>query len=376
MTDYKQLYLKYKSKYLNAKKMKGGEVAYKFANPKFEKVLNILNNTFLSYFVRDYSNHDGDDVSDHSIWTALAIADWIKTNNNWVSNIDPKYHDILVFSAFIHDIGKTGDGDFTSLLDSSKPEHHNDGVDILLGKKKFITYDNDIDASKNASIIDKNYNDNRILNKPTINASSNIEKYSTNILSFLQSNNFSIEDMVIITMIVGMIDEFIQLVVRPIDIFNEKNKLSVEPLHKTIYASYKRTFNKLFFKIKEHFGITRFNKSRYLSIDKITLTRMCLALSAANVRGARQVKGKLESLPEPTSIYLNSSLPQNSSKYTFEDFDKNYRHVSKIVDTIKLRNKKADVDEDTDDETVEETTDSNVVTEKVKETNTNFCSIQ
>ena len=45
----------------------------------------------------------------------------IKEENKWVSNIS-KYHDILVFS-FMHDIGKTGDGDYKQL--TTKKEEPN-----------------------------------------------------------------------------------------------------------------------------------------------------------------------------------------------------------------------------------------------------------
>jgi hypothetical protein len=77
--DYKKQYLKYKIKYLNAKKTIGGSTNhYMFKSHKFINVLEELNNTFLTYFVRNYNHHQGDDVSDHVIWTALVVVDWIK----------------------------------------------------------------------------------------------------------------------------------------------------------------------------------------------------------------------------------------------------------------------------------------------------------
>ena len=150
MIDYKEQYLKYKNKYLKAKNetlqnLKGGKIEpYLFKSQKFISVLHELNNTFLTYFVRNYKHHQGDDVSDHAIWTALVVIDWLNSNNNWIKSIDSKYHELLVFSAFIHDIGKTGDGDYTSLISSSKPTHHDDGIDILMGKKRYIIYSNDV----------------------------------------------------------------------------------------------------------------------------------------------------------------------------------------------------------------------------------------
>ena len=98
MLDYKNQYLKYKKKYLQIKNKKyiGGinnnsstHLHYKFTDPKFSKILPDLNNTFLTYFIRDYSNHQADDVSDHSIWTALVLADWIQSQYSRNLEIHP-----------------------------------------------------------------------------------------------------------------------------------------------------------------------------------------------------------------------------------------------------------------------------------------------
>ena len=60
----KNQYLKYKKNIFKLKiKIFGGIIIilllihYKFSDPKFSKVLPDLNNTFLTYFVRDYSRH-------------------------------------------------------------------------------------------------------------------------------------------------------------------------------------------------------------------------------------------------------------------------------------------------------------------------------
>ena len=393
MIDYKKQYLKYKKKYLKIKNTKylGGTtndspsyLHYKFTHPKFSKILPDLNNTFLTYFVRDYTRHHADDVSDHSIWTALVLADWIQSNNKWVSQIDSKYHDILIFSAFIHDIGKTGDGDYTSLISSYKPTHHNDGVDIILGNRKYITYANDLDAALNSQPEDTFYNDKRKIIKPTQNALYNMCEYSTNIETMLKNAGFTIEELFICAMIVGMVDIFEELVIEPIEKYNKNNpnKKKTENTHITLFTSYKTYFNKLFNTIKIHHNIETIT-DQILSFDKITLIRMCLAVSAANVRGASIIQGKLDNLPEPTTIYpindsqissSNLKLFLNNIEERFSKYDDYYEYVDKIISQITPKNieTQTNIQIDTDTET-----ETNQITQSSKKIeNNSFCSIQ
>tara|TARA_Y100000591_G_scaffold28262_1_gene20885 strand:+ start:10111 stop:11268 length:1158 start_codon:yes stop_codon:yes gene_type:complete len=385
MDDYKKQYLKYKKKYLQIKnKTIGGEsknkstdsLHYKFSNSKFSKVLPDLNNTFLTYFVRDYSRHQADDVSDHSIWTALVLADWIQSKNKWVSKIDTKYHDILIFSAFIHDIGKTGDGDYTSLISSYKPTHHNDGLDIILGNKKYITYANDLDAALNSDPENTFYNDKRKIIKPTQNAVHNIREYSTNIETMLKIAGFTIEELFICAMIVGMVDVFEELVIEPIEKYNlnNPNKEKNENTHITLFTAYKTHFNKLFDTVKTHHSIDKIS-DQILSINKNTLTRMCLAVSAANVKGARIIQGKLDNLPEPTTVYpvndtqLSSSnlkLFLNNIEERFSKYEDYYEYVDKIISQTTSKN----------EETENETDTKNKSPKKSKVEKNSFCSIQ
>ena len=413
MTDYKKQYLKYKKKYLQMKNKKyktisGGSVIptppkplhYKFSNPKFSTVLPDLNNTFLTYFVRDYSRHHADDVSDHSIWTALVLADWIESKNKWISDIDTKYHDVLVFSAFIHDIGKTGDGDYTSLISSYKPTHHNDGVDIILGNKKYITYVNDLDASLNSNPEDTFYNDKRKTLKPTKNAVNNISEYSTNIQDMFKKAGFTIEELVICAMIVGMVDVFEELIIEPIEKYNlnNQNKQKDSNTHITLFTSYKTHFNKLLDTIKIHHGIDRRNSTQMLPIDKITLTRMCLAVSAANVKGSGVIQGKLDNLPEPTTVYpindtqissSNLKLFLNKIEDKFSKYDDYYQYVDKIISQTKLKtieqpkiDEKPTVEKPTVEKatvekaTVEKATVEKATVEEPTVENNSFCSIQ
>ena len=356
MINYKNQYLKYKKKYLQIKNKKyiGGTnnnsstpIHYKFTDPKFSKVLPDLNNTFLTYFVRDYSRHQADDVSDHSIWTALVLADWIQSKNKWISEIDSKYYDILIFSAFIHDIGNTGDGDYTSLISSYKPTHHNDGVDIILGKKKYITYNDDFDAALNSNPTNIFYNDKRKIEKPTQNAIHNISEYSTNIETMLKIAGFTIEELVICAMIVGMVDIFEELIIEPIEKYNQNNSNNQnnqnENNHISLFISYKNYFNKLFHTIETHHK----NDSEISSIDKNILIRMCLAVSAANVKGASIIQGKLDNLPEPITVYPTNDTHINSSNFKlflnnienrFSKYDDYYQYVNKIISQNNIKN--------------------------------------
>ena len=315
--DYKKQYLKYKIKYLNAKKTIGGSTNhYMFKSHKFINVLEELNNTFLTYFVRNYNHHQGDDVSDHVIWTALVVVDWIKKKSNWIKNIDSKYHEILVFTAFIHDIGKTGDGDYTSLIKSSKPTHHEDGVDILMGKKRYITYSNDINAAQKSTLKNPHYTDNRIIKRTTGNALHNIREYSTNIEVMFKTAGFTSEHLLICAMIVGMVDEFDELVLESLKNTQSTNK------NNSVYLTYKMKFDGLLSKLKLHYNPSNI-------IDKDTLVRMCIAISAANRKGNVLIKGQLHNLPIPNTVYLES-LTENK----FKDFDKNYLHIENIINAI------------------------------------------
>ena len=97
--------------------------------------------------------------------------------------------------------------------------------------------------------------------------------------------------------------------------------------------------------IKTHHGIDRRNSALILPIDKITLTRMCLAVSATNVK-ARIIEGKLDNLPEPTTVYPKNEEKINSSNLKlffnkidnkFSKYDDYYEYVDKITSQIKLK---------------------------------------
>ena len=324
---------------------------YTFKNYKFGKVLREFNNTFLTYFVRDYSHTKGDDISDHAIWTALAVANWIKEENKWVSNINSKYHDILVFSAFMHDIGKTGDGNYNELIVSKKENYPRHGVDIITGVRKYITYSNDIDAAKNSTIKNPLYTDDRIINKPTERAKNNIHEYSTNVRKMLELSGFTLEDLIICAMVAGMIDEFENEIIQPIKNYKSTEKNKENPnMYRTFYAKYKNKFNKLLREIKQLFNIDKANRSKFMSINRDTLMRICLAVSAANVKGVIAIEGKLDNLDVPTTVYPDSNILIGSEKLPFDEYDEYYHYIDKIIMHGKKNKSKEDETEDDDEE--------------------------
>lgn len=77
-------------------------------------------------------------VYQHNVWVARSIALFFDNPTHrpdffhWVERIDPKYKKFLIFTGFLHDIGKAGDllYNFTT-----KPNHPKIGYDYLMGAK-------------------------------------------------------------------------------------------------------------------------------------------------------------------------------------------------------------------------------------------------
>ena len=61
------------------------------------------------------------------------------------------------------------------------------------------------------------------IEKPTQNAIHNISEYSTNIETMLKIAGFTIEELVICAAIVGMVDIFEELIIEPIEKYNQNN---------------------------------------------------------------------------------------------------------------------------------------------------------
>ena len=160
----------------------------------------------------------------------------------------------------------------------------------------------------------------------------------------LKIAGFTIEELVICAMIVGMVDIFEELIIEPIEKYNQNNQNDQnENNHIYLFISYKEYFNNLFTTIETHHK----NDSEISSIDKNILIRMCLAVSAANVKGASIIQGKLDNLPEPITVYPTNDTHINSSNFKlflnnienrFSKYDDYYQYVNKIISQNNIKN--------------------------------------
>lgn len=86
------------------------------------------------YRVNNSGFHAGDDIYDHSAWSALAMEKWFAEGHPWVKNLT-HLKDTAILAAFLHDIGKVGDLNFKKLLNPGvKPEHPESGFAYYVGK--------------------------------------------------------------------------------------------------------------------------------------------------------------------------------------------------------------------------------------------------
>lgn len=95
--------------------------------------LHDLIDDFKNYITTNVGFHDGD-LYQHSIWTALIVDKWFKDHESWTNGLDRRDRELAVLAALLHDIGKSGDLDFTFY---TKPGHEIKGLEYLLGKKTF-----------------------------------------------------------------------------------------------------------------------------------------------------------------------------------------------------------------------------------------------
>lgn len=92
------------------------------------------------YRVNNSSFHRGDDVYDHSAWSARAMEQWFEEGHPWVKGIPANLKDAAILGAFLHDIGKTGDLDLKIMLYPGwKVPHPEIGFDFTIGKKDYYT---------------------------------------------------------------------------------------------------------------------------------------------------------------------------------------------------------------------------------------------
>jgi hypothetical protein len=148
----------------STKRKKSTKKSTKKSNSELNKMLSTLeeyhhspwNSETKTYFKLDDKkitpqSHAGD-LLQHSIWTALQIAQWAKEKNNPFIDSDMKPHiKEAIVAGLLHDVAKGGDYGFTCLekecwFDVYSPikyegkgdgEHPVFGGDVLMGKRKF-----------------------------------------------------------------------------------------------------------------------------------------------------------------------------------------------------------------------------------------------
>ena len=308
--------------------LKGGKVRKDiFTSKNFKKTLDIINNTFLDYRVRNFDFHTGDDLSDHSIWSALAVRLWINNKHDWVKGIKSNYKNLTILCAYLHDIGKAGDGDFTSLIEPGwKETHPDDGFEIMLGKKKFITHDIDIKETEKGWFEDNN---------KKWQSGTKRAKYcdkGLNMRKFLLEQQFTEEELAIIALAVGMHYDFGDLVVLAIGTKDRPGKLYDTP--DKAYKNYLEKFNK---KLKETKNVMN---DKTLDIEQAL--RICITVSAADVRGANVVDGQFLHLKEPVSNYPKvpvRNMYKNANMYSLFNYDNNVLFRDNLLKIFKKNNK-------------------------------------
>ena len=168
----------------------------------------------------------------------------------------------------------------------------------------------------------------------------------------LELSGFTLEDLVICAMVAGMVDEFENEIIQPIKNYKSAEKNKENPnMYRTFYAKYKNKFNRLLKEVKKVFNIDRANRSKFMTINRDTIMRICIAVSAANIKGTTLVEGKLDNLDVPTTVYPDSNVLVGTEKLPFDDYDNYYEYVNKIVmHGKKNKTLKEGEDEDDDDE--------------------------
>ncbi len=109
---------------------------------------------------------------EHTVWVVKAMERFIYTKSKWIEGIDEQYWYLMVVAAFLHDVGKAGDKQYTFHL---KPCHPATGFQFLAGNEPFY-------KSNESEVMD--------------------------FKSWLQENEISEKDREILLILVGMHQEF------------------------------------------------------------------------------------------------------------------------------------------------------------------------
>lgn len=87
----------------------------------------------LKQYVTTNPWHDGD-LYEHSVWVAKIVEKWFDEHNDWVEGLSNADKRVMIWTGFLHDIGKAGDLQY---IYYDKPNHPIDGMYYLMGNKPF-----------------------------------------------------------------------------------------------------------------------------------------------------------------------------------------------------------------------------------------------
>lgn len=247
----------------NQKKSKEESTATKSQEKTFD-LQNLLEN--FNQYKTTNSFHSGN-LLQHSTWTANTVLNWFEQDDQWVKDIDKKDQKLAFISALLHDVGKSGDLNFTFY---TKPNHAQLGFEYLMDQKEYL--------------LDKN------------------KKFDFQ--KMFESLGITTEDQKLICILVGIHEVF----------------------GKEILAKYNKNSTLLF----EHFLIaleSLAKKANYKSgkIDT-RLLRLAILISAADVKGAQKTTCSKDVLSKYLKEF-NLNLKQELFESTPEKIDKNKKSM-------------------------------------------------
>jgi hypothetical protein len=290
-------------------KLKGGYVRENiFTDPLFLEVLNEINNTMMDYPVRNYNFHTGDDISDHSLWSGLIAKEWFVDHHPWTHGIKNSYKDIAIFACYLHDIGKVGDGDFTSLIEPGWKENHpEDGFNMLLGKEPFITASIDRKEVEKGAFTAENGEWISATKRAKYN------KAGLNLHKYLLKKGFTEEEWAILAISVAMHYDFGDLLV-----------LDTKKLGEEKYTAY---LDKFFQKLEI---VLSHMTDKELDVEQTLL--ICILVSNADLRGSNPVTWTGFGNLKPPSTKWPILPIDNYTKY---NSDKNVEHKKKLLELFR-----------------------------------------
>lgn len=102
------------------------------------KELFKLVSDFKKYKTLNIDMHGGD-LYEHSVWLALYLEQFIESGDPIVTGISKNMYKLLVFSGFLHDIGKAGDNKY---IYYDKPNHPKIGFEYVTNEKPYYINNN------------------------------------------------------------------------------------------------------------------------------------------------------------------------------------------------------------------------------------------